>query len=30
MDYDKITQERKTTKQTLTHLGDLEHIREKN
>lgn len=30
MDYDKITQERKTTKQTLTHLGDLEHVREKN
>ena len=30
MDHDKITQERKTTKQTLTNLGDLEHVREKN
>ena len=30
MDHDKITQERKTTRQTLTNLGDLEHVREKN
>ena len=30
MDHDKITQERKTTKQTLTNLGDVERVREKN
>lgn len=30
MDHDKITQERKTTRQALTNLGDLEHVREKN